>query len=341
MRRGPHLSPLGLGVASLGNYASSVTLDRALATIKAAYEAGIRYFDVAPLYGHGLAEHRLGMALHEFGLTDVVISTKVGRILDPAPHGNGDFKTAFVNPLPFTYHYDYSYDGIMRSFEDSLQRLGRAKIDVLYIHNIDTLLHDQATCDALFRTCMNDGYRALEKLRAEGVISAIGVGNNSWEMCRRFLDAGDFDLFLLANGYNLLDQTAKAGFLDHCIGGRARVVMGAPFASGILATDGASNATYRYEPPPTHIVERVRSIAKIGARHGVTVAAAALQFPLANPAARSVIPSMISPEQVAANCAAFAQPIPDEFWAELKSEHLLPDLAVTPAAGRGSSGVGR
>ena len=216
---GLKVTRLAYGCVPLGNYPDVISDAQAVAAVDCAYRQGIRYFDVAPLYGHGLAEHRLGTALRGRSLDGFVVSTKVGRLLKAQPHGDlsGDQSAGiFRQPLPFSLVNDYTYNGIMRSVEDSLQRLGLAQIDLLHIHNIDPANHAPDQLEHLFRQCMDDGYHALEKLRSEGVIKAIGVGNNSLAMCERFVAEGDFDCIMMAGHFNLLDQPALARFFPQC-----------------------------------------------------------------------------------------------------------------------------
>ncbi len=321
---------LGLGGAPLGNDRRVVPEAQALAAIEAAWQAGIRYFDVAPQYGHGLAEHRFGHVLREYPREDFILSTKVGRILTPRKGGREDARQ-FKRPLAFDYHYDYSYDGIMRSFEDSLQRLGIQRADVLLIHNLDADNLPERH-EEFFRQAMDSGYRALDRLRREGTISAFGVGNNHWQMCKRFAEAGDFDCFMIATRscYTLLQQDTLDQFLPLCLQRNISILIGGPYNSGILARGTTASADFNYAPPPPAILERVRRIEAVCERHAVPLPAAALQFPLAHPAVVSVVPGARSREQVERSVAALAHPIPGDLWAELKAEKLIREDAPSP-----------
>jgi len=321
---------LGLGGAPLGNDRRVVPEAQALAAIEAAWEAGIRYFDVAPQYGHGLAEHRFGHVLREHAREEFILSTKVGRILTPRKGGREDARQ-FKRPLAFDYHYDYSYDGIMRSVEDSLQRLGIQRADILLIHNLDADNLPERH-EEFFRQAMDSGYRALDKLRREGTISAFGVGNNHWQMCKRFAEAGEFDCFMIATRscYTLLQQETLDEFLPLCVQRNISILIGGPYNSGILAKGTAAGADFNYASPPAAILDRVRRMEAVCERHGVPLQAAALQFPLAHPAVVSVVPGARSREQVERTVAALAHPIPGDLWAELKAEKLIRADAPTP-----------
>ena len=321
---------LGLGGAPLGNDRKVVPEEQALAAIEGAWQAGIRYFDVAPQYGHGLAEHRFGHVLREYPRAEFILSTKVGRLLTPRKTGREDARQ-FKRPLAFDYHYDYSHDGIMRSVEDSLQRLGIQRVDILLIHNLDWENLPERH-EEFFRQAMDSGYRALDRLRGEGTISAIGVGNNHWQMCKRFAEAGEFDCFMIATRscYTLLQQETLDEFLPLCVKRNISILIGGPYNSGILAKGIKASADFNYAPPPPAILDRVRRLEAICERHGVPLQAAALQFPLGHPAVVSVVPGARSAEQVERSVAAIAHPIPDDMWAELKAEKLIREDAPSP-----------
>lgn len=314
---------LTLGTAPLGNLNGVVDDAQARATVEAALRAGIRCFDTAPQYGHGLAERRLGDALRNASATGAIVSTKIGRLLrsDPARPVEDPF---FVDPLPFHFVLDYSRDGALRSIEDSLQRLGRDRVDIVYIHNIDPGNHTQERTDRLFAEAMNGAYRALADLRAQGVIAAIGVGNNSWRMCQRFARAGDFDVMMLARGYNLLDRSA-ASFLDEAARRGLAIAAAAPFCSGILAAPEPGAATFNYRPAPAAMLARVERLRALAADHGIPLAAAALQFPKRHPAVASVVVGCRAAAEVRANRAAMDLPIPPAFWAAAQDALEKPD----------------
>ena len=322
------VSQLGFGGAPLGNLFSELDEGDATHAVASAFASGIRFFDTAPLYGHGLSEHRIGAALRHRRRDDFVLATKVGRLLRPDPAADGGL---YRKILPFATAYDYSYDGVLRSIEDSLQRLGLARIDIVHIHDVDVWTHgSQAAMDARFAEVMKGGYRALLRLREEKAIGAIGVGVNEWQACQRFAAEGDFDCFLLAGRYTLLEQAALDSFLPLCVARDIAVIIGGPFNTGILATGAMEGATYDYRPAPADVMARVRRIEAICRSHGVALASAALQFPLHHPAVSSVIPGARSAAEIAANVATFDVPMPPALWAELKQAGLLRPDAPTP-----------
>jgi D-threo-aldose 1-dehydrogenase len=322
------VSQLGFGGAPLGNIFAALTEADAASAIESAFASGINFFDTAPLYGHGLSEHRIGAVLRHHQRDSFVLATKVGRLLRPQPAPDGGL---FRDILPFAAQYDYSYDGVLRSVADSLQRLGLARLDIVHIHDVDVSTHkSQAATDERFAEAMAGGYRALLRLREDKTIGAIGVGVNEWSACQRFAEAGDFDCFLLAGRYTLLEQRALDSFLPLCVKRNIAVIIGGPFNTGILATGAIAGATYNYHPAPVAVMDRVRRIEDICRRHGVTLASAALQFPLHHPAIASVIPGARSAAEVRENVASFEAPIPTALWAELKHAGLLRSDAPTP-----------
>lgn len=317
---GPLVTELGLGCASLAGIFHPVSETQARATIDTALKAGIGYFDTAPFYGHGLSEHRVGAALRG---QDAVISTKVGRLLRP---GAAPDAGAWVQALPFTPAYDYSHDGVMRSIEDSLQRLGRDRIDIAYIHDIGILTHGPTDGPGRFATAMDGGYRALDSLRAAGVIGAIGLGVNETQVCLDALEHGDWDLFLLAGRYTLLEQAPLDDLFPACARAGTDLVIGGPFNSGVLA----GGDTFDYGAVPATIRDRVRAIGTVCEAHGVALPAAALAFCRAHPQVKSTVPGPRSPEEMAAILAWWNAPIPLAFWTDLKTENLLRADAPTP-----------
>jgi D-threo-aldose 1-dehydrogenase len=324
------VSELGFGGAPLGNLYVELDDDQALATVRAAYDGGIRYLDTAPYYGHGLSEHRIGQALRDVPRDSFVLSTKVGRLLkpeDPRRIQPGQFPGC----LSFRPVFDYSYDGVMRSVEDSLQRLGFHRIDIVLIHDVDVWTHQtQDATDARFREVMDGGYKALHKLRAEGVIGAVGCGLNEWQACERFARAGDFDCFLLASRYTLLEQESLDTLLPLCREKSISIIIGGPYNTGILATGAVPGAYYNYLPAPQPILEKVRKIEAVCTRHGVPLAAAALAFPLHHPVVASVIPGARSVTEIERNIATHKTKIPAALWHDLKAEGLLRADAPTP-----------
>jgi D-threo-aldose 1-dehydrogenase len=329
-RSGVEVTIMGLGGAPLGNMYAALPDAQARATIEAAHDAGIRYFDTAPLYGFGLSEHRFGEALRGRERADFVLSTKVGRLLrpgDPATLEHGQFKDS----LPFAQVYDYSYDGVMRSVEDSLQRLGTWRIDVLLVHDLDVWTHrSEDARRARVEEFMAGGYRAMVKLRDEGAVRAIGAGVNETAACQDLAERGDFDCFLLAGRYTLLEQGPLDELLPLCERRNIALIVGGAYNTGILATGATPGAYFQYAPAPPEIMDRVRRIEAVCARHGVRLPTAALQFPLGHPAVATIALGMRSPDEVARNVEIFAPGVPADLWAELKHEGLLRADAPTP-----------
>jgi len=323
---GVRLSQLGVGCAPFGNVRADD--DAVRGAFDTLYASGLRYFDVAPLYGTGLAEHRLGACLRGVDRRSVVLSTKVGRLLDPLPGPAAAGVQA--GAYPFGIRYDYSYDGTLRSLEHSMQRLGTNAIDIALIHDVNRRWQGDLL-ERRYAEAMQGAYRALHELRAAGAIKAIGVGVNDWSILQRFAGDGDFDVFMLAGRYTLLDHTALDTFLPACIHRRIGVLMAAPFNSGILATGTRPGATFFYQEAAPEIVARTKRIEAACARHGIAIAAAALQFPLAHPAIASVVTGIASAAEATANLAHCRARIPAAFWNELKHEGLIADAAPTPA----------
>jgi D-threo-aldose 1-dehydrogenase len=324
---------LGFGTAPLGNLYRALSEEEARHALDAAWDAGIRYFDTAPLYGLGLAETRLNGFLRQHRTERPLLSTKVGRLLEVSDPLERTGIGKFFDVPSRRQRYDYSYDGVMRSLEFSLERLGVDAVDILFCHDVDAFTHgSRAASDRRVAEFMAGGYRALSELRAARVVKAIGAGVNEWEVCETLAKAGDFDLFLLAGRYTLLEQEALQSFLPLCQARGIGVVIGGPFNSGILATGAKPSAFYNYEPAPPSVLERVARIAAVCASHGVPLAAAALAFPLAHPAVVSVIPGGQTPQEVRQNVDLLSRPIPEALWRDLKREGLLRADAPTPAA---------
>jgi D-threo-aldose 1-dehydrogenase len=298
--------------------------------VQHAWDAGVRFFDTAPMYGHGLSELRTGHSLRWKRRDDYVLASKVGRVLTPARRESIDFRP-WVDGAPFAMRFDYSYDGTMRSFEDSLQRLGLERMDICFIHDIDVFTRG-AEQPEVFRQAMDGCWRALESLRSQGLVKAIGVGVNEWQVCHEALKQRDFDCFLLAGRYTLLEQDALEEFLPLCEQRGAAVVVGGGFNSGILATGARPGAKYNYAPAPETVLERVRRIEAVCAEHAVPLPAAALQFVVAHPAIPSFIAGTRTVEQLRQNLEWFTHPIPAEFWAALKRQGLLREDAPVPVA---------
>jgi D-threo-aldose 1-dehydrogenase len=330
-KSGVEVPVVGFGGAPLGNLYRELPDGEARATVQAAYDAGMRLFDTAPFYGFGLSEHRLGEALRGLDRDSFVLSTKIGRLLRPEDPGKLD-GGLFARVLPFRPVFDYSHDGVMRSVEGSLQRLGMHRIDVLLIHDVDVWTHGtEAARLERFREVMDGGYRAMARLREEGTVRAIGAGINEVPACEEFARAGDFDCFLLAGRYTLLEQAALDTFLPYCAGRGISLLIGGPYNTGILATGAVEGAYFDYAPAPPEVMDRVRRIEAVCARHGVRLPTAALRFPLGHPNVATLIPGARSPEEVEQNRAIFEADVPADLWAELKREGLLREDAPTPA----------
>src|SRR6202163_3291095 len=309
----------GLGTAPLAGLFEAVAEDKALQVIEHAWDAGIRFFDTAPLYGHGLAELRLGRFFPSKRRDEFTLCSKVGRLLRadaPPEPGQAYQGTPPVNPM-----FDFRYDGGMRSVEESLQRLGLERIDVLHIHDPDD--H--------YEEALKGAYRALDRLRADDVIRAVGAGMNQAEMLTRFARDGNFDCFLLAGRYTLLDQVALKELLPVCLEKGVAIIAGGVYNSGILA-DPKPGAHYDYAAAPAELIERAQRIGAVCARHGVPIKAAAIQFPLGHPAVTCVVVGCRSVGQLDESIAMFELEIPPAMWDELKQEGLLGPEVPTPDA---------
>jgi len=322
--RGLTFTELGFGTAPLGNLYRAISEEDAQAALRAAWDSGCRYFDTAPLYGLGLAEARLNRFLLGRRREDYVLSTKVGRLLQACPPDQRTGIGKFFETPSRREVYDYTYDGVMRSFEFSLERLGVDRVDILYGHDIDLFNHGtREVLDAKLNEFIRSGYYALLSLRDQGAIKAFGAGLNEWQACQWLAERGDFDLFLLAGRYTLLEQEALESFLPLCERRGIGIVLGGPYNSGILATGPKPGAFYNYDPAPPEILERVRRIEAVCQRHGVKLIEAALQFPLLHPCVVSVIPGGQSAAEVESNRAILEKSIPPALWQDLKAEGLL------------------
>ena len=329
-RTGLSLSILGFGAAPLGNLYRPVGDIDAAATLRTALDEGIGYVDTAPFYGFGLSERRVGDALR--GRSGVVVSTKVGRLLAPSDAAAGAIRQGFRSPMPFTPTFDYSYDGVLRSWEASRHRMGIARIDLLFVHDIGAATHGASGSGYMRQLTDGGGFRALEQLRAAGEITGFGLGVNEWQVCLEAMDHTDLDIVLLAGRYTLLEQTALDSFFLACVQRGVGVVVGGPYNSGILATGtrGDGPKRYDYAAAPPDIVAKVQAIETVCASHGVPLAAAALRFPLAHPAVLSVIPGIDSPEQVLETLDLMASAIPEMLWQDLRDEKLIRGDAPLP-----------
>lgn len=324
------VTELGFGTAPLGNLYRAIPDDDAHAVLQAAWDAGIRYFDTAPQYGYGLAETRLNRFLRGKTRGDYVLSTKVGRLLRATTEETRAGQGKFFEVPARAEVFDYSYDGVMRSLEFSLERLGVNRVDILFAHDLDVFTQGSAAAlQAKLDELMAGGYRALRALRDQGVIRAFGAGVNEWQSCQWMAERGDFDLFLLAGRYTLLEQEALESFLPLCTDRGIGIVLGGPYNSGVLATGAKPGAFYNYNPAPPEVLDRVAKIEAICARHGVQMVDAAFQFPLRHPAVVSVIPGGQGLGEMASNLAAARAVIPPALWADLKAEGLMrPDAPV-------------
>jgi D-threo-aldose 1-dehydrogenase len=334
-RTGVQVTQLGFGGAAIGELYRQVPEADARATLDAAWEAGIRYFDTSPWYGRGLSELRTGAALRERPRDEFVLSTKVGRWLHAATDPATFDPTPWVGGLPFQIVFDYSYDGIMRAYEQSQLRLGMPRYDLAIVHDLDVRHHGRGTrLDWFLAQLAGSGWRALNELKHAGRIRGIGAGINERGMIARFLDLFEIDFFLVAMPYTLLHQELLDDEFPASERRGVGFIIGAPYQSGILASGPVAGAMYNYIPAPLEILDRVSRIQQVCQRHGVPLAAAALQFPVGHPAVASVIPGASKPEHVERNVAAFRHPIPTALWEELKAEGLLRADAPTPGAER-------
>ncbi|MEL6463734.1 MAG: aldo/keto reductase [Pseudomonadota bacterium] len=312
---------LGLGGAPLGGNFVDLETSQARDLIKAAQSAGIGYFDTAPWYGFGRSERVMGDVLRG---SDYILSDKVGRLLRPGPVANpGDF--GMIDPLPFHVVYDYSFDGVMRAFDDNLQRLGLDRIDILLAHDIGTFQHGDDNAQH-FRDLANGGYQAMDELRKSGRVKAIGLGVNENQVCLDALGIGDWDVFLLAGRYTLLEQTALDDLFPACTDAGTSIICGGPFNSGILV----GRETWNYAKAPEDVVNKARTLGNLADEFGIPLAAAALQFPLGDTLVSSVIPGPRDKDELEQIVAWFNIAIPSEFWTTLKAQGLIHEAARLP-----------
>lgn len=323
-RTGLRLSTLGLGAAALAGLYDRVDGATAAATLQAAWDEDLRFIDTAPFYGYTRSERRVGAFLEGRRRAAYLLSTKVGRLM-VHDHGVQCGSDGWADPLPFRPVYDYSHAGVMRSFEDSLLRLGVQRIDILLVHDIGRLTHGEQHAVHWRALTEGGGFRALEELRSQGLVRAIGLGVNEWEVAQEALAAAPLDCVLLAGRYTLLEQGALP-FLDRCAAAGVGVIIGGPFNSGLLA----GQAKYNYGSVPPEVMARARSLAAACAEFEVPLEAAALAFPLAHPAVASVLVGMRSPEQVRANAGWVRRPLPAELWPALRARGLVHPDAPLP-----------
>lgn len=325
-RGGLQLTRLGLGCAPIGGLYQPCGEHDARLAIDGAWELGLRYFDTAPFYGYGLSEHRLGAALRERPRDAFVVSSKVGRLLQPdAGVRAGD--DGFAAPLPFRPQFDYTHGGILRSHQDSLQRLGLSHIDILLVHDIGRATHGDLHDHYWAQLTTGGGFRALEELRSSGQVRAIGLGVNEAEVILHSMQECDLDCTLLAGRYTLLEQATLFPLLGTCARNGNAIVIGGPFNSGVLAGNGKFN----YADAPADILQRVSQLEQVCREFGVPLQAAALQFPMAHPAVVSCIPGGRDLEQLRQNADWFGLPLPPELWSTLQRQGLLDERAPVPA----------
>lgn len=324
-RSGLELTALGLGCSQLGGLYRPISRAESEALVDAAWSAGLRYFDTAPYYGYTLSERRVGQALASRAREAFALSSKVGRLMRPdAGVKPGD--EGWAEPLPFRPVFDYTYDGVMRSYEDSLQRLGTARVDILYVHDIGAMTHGDRHPHYWAQLTEGGGFRALTQLRESGAVRAVGLGVNEWEVVVDAMNEVPLDVVLLAGRYTLLEQTALEPLLDACLRAQTAVVVGGVFNSGVLAGNGKFN----YGDAPAEVVEKVRRLADLSGRFDVPLPAAALQFPFAHPAVVSCVVGARSVAQLQQNIAWLERAIPAQYWRALSDSGLIAANAPVP-----------
>ncbi len=324
------VTTLGFGGAPLGDIYEQLDDATAIATVEAAAGHGVSLFDTAPLYGQGSSEHRFGTALRRRPRDSFVLSTKVGRVLTPAPEGRTK-TTRFVGGLDFNVSHEYTYDATMRSFEASLHRLGIPRIDVVLIHDADAWSHGPEEGPKKYREAMDGAHKALVELRDQRVIKGIGIGTNDIVYAAKFLRDGDFDCMLMAGRYSLLEQPALAEVLPLALEKDVGVMLGGVLNSGILATGPVAGATYNYTPAPPDVLDKVGKIERVCQSHGVALPTAAIHFPLGHAAVASVVLGAVKPSEVERNVAGMREEVPAGLWSDLKAEGLLDAAAPVPA----------
>lgn len=326
------IAAFGFGGAHLGERFGTVDEQVSQSTLDSAWRAGVRHYDTAPFYGRGLSEHRIGAFLRTQPRDAFTVSTKVGRVMRRPPDPASFDRSPWAGGLNFDFDYDYSYDGFMRSYEQSLHRLALDTVDALVIHDLDEGFHAPDALEAHTRRVLDSGLRALEELKRAGDIKAIGIGINTDAALNDVAARIPVDFCLVAMPYTLLDQASLHLGMARCVRDGVSVIIGSPFASGILATGSqAGSPQYGYLQAPPEIQERVRRLETVCAAHGVPLPAAALQFVLAHPAVISVVPGAARPSEVVQNVAALEVPLPAAFWRDLKTQGLVVDDAPVPA----------
>ena len=316
---------VGLGTGPLGELFSNLDEKTSIATVEEAYAKGIRLFDTSPHYGCGLAEARLGAGLRGVPRNDFVVSTKVGRIMDPRGEKPKPVPgvVSFAGGYPHAARFDYSYDGAMRSIEHSLLRLGMDQLDIVMIHDCDRWTHGEEGAPKRFKEAMEGTYVALDRLRSERVIKGIGFGINEADTCVRFAQAGDFDVGMMAGRYSLLDQSGLQEFLPLAQSKNIAIMLAGVFNSGILATGAITHAKYAYADATPEVLDAVRQLEALCNVHGVSIRQAAIQFACMHPAVVSVVLGAVTPDEIVENVRDAEMPIPAALWAEMKAAHLL------------------
>ena len=330
---GLRVTRLGFGGAAVAGLYTDVSQEQASDAMLRSLELGARYFDTAPQYGHGKSETYFGNALAGVPREDFVLSTKVGRVLVPTDETAGPGSETFVNLPPFTPVYDFSRDGVLRSLDESLKRLSLDRVDIALIHDPDegeSIVGTSFDEPVHYRQALEEAYPALDQLRSQGVVGAIGVGMNQWQALARFAKEADLDCFLLAGRYTLLDHSALAKLLPLCEQKHISVIIGGPYNSGILASDLSPGTHYFYVEAEPETLERARRIKSVCDRHGAPLKAAALQFGLAHPAVAATIPGARSASEVEDNVRMVQHAVPEQLWEELRQEGLIPSDAPTP-----------
>ena len=319
------LTAMALGCSQMGGLYRPTSAQEVEELFASAWAAGLRYFDTAPFYGYTRSEHRLGAQLAEHPRADYVVSTKVGRLMRPdasvAPGTDG-----WANPYPFRPHFDYSYSGVMRSFEDSQQRLGLSYIDILYVHDIGQVTHGEKHLHYWQQLTQGGGFRALDELRSSGAIKAVGLGVNEWQVVHAAMQEFDLDCTMLAGRYTLLEQSCLSPFMDECQRRGTAIVLAGVFNSGILA----GSTKFNYVDAPREVVARVQALAQTCQEFDVPLQAAALQFPMAHPATVSCVVGTRTAAQLQQNMAWMAEPIPAALWQALRERGLINSAAPVP-----------
>lgn len=326
---GLEISRIGFGGAPVGDLKRAPTEAGAREVLQAAWDEGIRYFDTAPFYGAGLSERRIGDFLRDKPRDEYVLSSKVGRLLMP-DRAYAMEKFGDARALPFRPVFDFTHDGVMKSFEQSLQRLGLERIDILFLHDLGRFSQKERHEETMRQALEGGGIRALTELRDSGAVKAIGAGVNEWQIIDELMNHGRFDIFLLANRYTLLDQEVIDTLLPRVQREGVAIVDGAPLNSGILATGPVPNAVYDYAPASAEMIDKTRRIEALCRKHGTTLIRAALNFPLGHEAITAIIPGFSNVAEFRDNMAGYRLAIPDALWAELRAEGLVHNDAPGP-----------